>query len=193
MSDPTWQTIKTISIPARPKHGYWTLALEYVVGSQRLKFVVEDTEPANAAPVAATASSQAGTVASPAPVQTANTAPLPGGTPTHPAPPPPSPASPGPKWSYAAERRCGADGDPKAPFNSATCLIADAPPGALIAKIGGSTAGKADGAKLFIVGSYCVVELDDKTKGPLFMSMNFDPMSSLERSGALEVTISQSA
>lgn len=97
------------------------------------------------------------------------------------------------KWNYAVEKQCTADGDPKAPINPANCLLPDAPPGALIAKIGGSTAGKGDGLKLFIVGSFCVFDLDDKTKGTLYLTMNADPMSSLERSGQLSVKIYCSA
>jgi hypothetical protein len=150
MSDPHWQVLKKTEVPARPKQGYWTLSIEYVNPSQRLKFVVEEVTPAAGQPASA------------------------------------------PTWSYASERKCTADGDPKAPFNPAVCLFTDAPPGALIAKIGGSTAGRADGAKVFVVGSYCVFELDEKTKGPLFLTMNSDPMSSLEKTGSLQVTISQS-
>src|SRR5450631_3725243 len=39
------------------------------------------------------------------------------------------------QWNYAPDRACSADGDPKAPVNTANCLIPEAPPGALIAKI----------------------------------------------------------
>lgn len=198
MSDPNWQAIKTTEVPARPKQGYWTLVIEYVNPSQRLKFVVEEiAAPSQETPTPATATTPTPSVKpSPSPV------PTPPETPSaSPAPSSPSSSAPGTapppllaaKWSYAPESKCTADGDPRAPFNPATCLFADAPPGALIAKIGGSTAGKADGTKLFVVGSYCVIELDDKMKGPLYLTMNSDPMSSLERSGSLRVTISQSA
>jgi hypothetical protein len=105
------------------------------------------------------------------------------------APPAPPAATSAQKWSYAIDGKSTTDGDPKAPLNPATCLFPDAPAGALIAKIGGSSAGKSDGTKLFVVGSYCVIELDDKTKGPLYLTMNHDPMSSLERGGSLKVTI----
>jgi hypothetical protein len=96
------------------------------------------------------------------------------------------------KWNYAPEKQCTADGDPKAPVNPANCLFPDAPAGALIGKIGGSTAGKNDGTK-FVVGSFCVIDLDEKTKGPLYLTMNADPMSSMERSGNLSVVIYRSA
>ena len=49
--------------------------------------------------------------------------------------------------------------------------MADAPPGALIGRIGGSSAGlKADGA--FVVGSSCVVAVPAGSIGPLFLSFN---------------------
>jgi hypothetical protein len=201
MSEPNWQVLKTTEVPAKPKQGYWTRAVDYVNPSQRLRFVVE--EPATTPP---SQSSQAGATAAaatsaPAPPLTGSSAPPATSTlASAPGTPPPAASAPAiptplsaPKWSYAPERKCTADGDPRAPLNPATCLFTDAPPGALIAKIGGSTAGKTDGTKLFVVGSYCVVELDDKTKGPLYLAMNNDPMSSLERSGSLQVTISQSA
>lgn len=96
------------------------------------------------------------------------------------------------KWSYADGKACYADGDPKAPINPANCLLPDAPPGALIGKIGGSTAGKSDGVKMFVVGSFCVFELDANTKGALYLTMNADPMSSLKRDGHLRVKIQHS-
>ena len=70
--------------------------------------------------------------------------------------------------------------------------MADAPPGALIAKIGGSTAGKNDGAKVFLVGSFCVFDLDEKIRGTLYLTMNADVTNSLDRSGELLVTIYRS-
>jgi hypothetical protein len=202
MSDPNWQPLKTVEVLARSKRGFWTLAVEYVNPSQRLKLMVEEITPAAAstasAPAAAGAASTAPTAA---PVQTPPITPYtpaataPAATPTT---PPATPALPvvqpsQQKWNYSSEGKCTADGDPRASLNPATCLMTDAPPGALIAKIGGSTAGKTDGLKLYVVGSFCVIELDDKTKGPLFLTMNHDPMSSLERNGSLKVTISQSS
>jgi hypothetical protein len=98
------------------------------------------------------------------------------------------------RWNYAQDRTCTADGDPKAPVNSANCLIPDAPPGSLIAKIGGSTAGKAsDGVKSFVVGSFCVVDIDDKTKGTVYLTMNADLMGLLERTGQLPVRVYRSS
>lgn len=146
MTDPNWQFLSDVNVLAKPKSGYWTLALDYVGVSKRLRLIVEETVS---------------------------------GVPN--------------KWNYAPEKVCTADGDPAAPINPANCIVVDAPPGALIAKVGGSTAGKNDGGHTFVVGSYCVIELDDKTKGPLYLTMNTDPTSLLERSGKLFVKIYHSA
>jgi hypothetical protein len=151
VADPNWVEGVEVTVPAKPAHGYWTKALDYVDASKRLKFLAEH-------PLQGTGS-------------------------------PGQPAAADNRWEYAPEKHCTADGDPKAPVNPANCLLPDAPPGALIAKIGGSTAGKGDGAKLFVVGSFCVFDLDDKTKGTLYLTMNVDPMSSLVPSGQLTVTI----
>lgn len=107
---------------------------------------------------------------------------------TRPGPDPQPAARVQNQWNYAPDRPCWADGDPKAPINPANCLIPDAPPGALIAKIGGSTAGKVgDGVKSFVVGSFCVVDFDTTTKGTVYLAMNADPMGLLDRTGQLRV------
>jgi hypothetical protein len=93
------------------------------------------------------------------------------------------------KWNYTHDKQCTADGEPTAAVNPANCLLPQAPPGALIAKIGGSTAGRTDGLQLFVVGSFCVIDFDEKTKGTLYLTMNADPMGSLDRGGELAVTI----
>jgi len=169
MADPNWDSGKEVKVPAQPVRGNWTCALEYVDASKRLKFVVDEmrnSEPAAPA-LGAAAAAEVGVQAQVnAPAQEPN------------------------KWSYAKDKECGADGDPKAPVNPSNCLITDAPPGSLIAKVGGSVAGKtSDGVKSFVVGSFCVVDLDDKTKGTLYLTMNADPMGSLTRSGYLRVRV----
>lgn len=160
MSDPNWDPGVTIIVPAKPTHGNWTMALEYVDAAKRLKFIVSDAVEVPAAP-------------------------LQGKDDTAPAP--------RNQWNYAPDRVCSANGDPKAPINSANCLITDAPPGSLIAKIGGSIAGKiGDGLKSFVVGSFCIVDIDDKTKGTLYLTMNADPMGPLDRTGQLSVKVCRS-
>jgi hypothetical protein len=50
-------------------------------------------------------------------------------------------------------------------------VLSDAPPGALIGRIGGSSAGlKADGA--FVIGTSCVVPVQAGSIGPLYVSFN---------------------
>jgi hypothetical protein len=169
MTDPNWDSGTEVKVPAQPARGNWTCALEYVDASKRLKFIVEDSrnaEPAAAGPPAADAAALGGQAQVNHPARELN------------------------QWSYAKDKQCGADGDPKAPVNPSNCLISDAPPGSLIAKIGGSVAGKTnDGVKSFVVGSFCVVDLDDKSKGALYLAMNADPMGSLPRSGHLCIKV----
>jgi hypothetical protein len=166
MTDPNWDSGKEVDVLAVPTHGNWTRALDYVDAAKRLKFVVEDMRN----------------------------------------PPPPPAVDPGAnpqpakqtekeanKWTYVKDKECGADGDPKAPVNPANCLLPDAPPGSLIAKIGGSPAGKtSDGLKSFVVGSFCIIDIDDKSKGTLYLTMNADPMGLLERGGHLYVKVYRS-
>jgi hypothetical protein len=82
------------------------------------------------------------------------------------------------RWGYAPGREafCGADGDACALVARALCLAPTAAVGALIGKIGGSSAGISDGV-VFVVGKSCVVRVDDG--GPLYLTINdtFDGMS----------------
>jgi hypothetical protein len=75
------------------------------------------------------------------------------------------------RWGYAPGRDafCGADGDACALVARTLCLHQTAAVGALIGKIGGSSAGTCDG-QLFVVGKRCVVRIDDG--GPLYMTIN---------------------
>lgn len=165
MTDPNWDEGIEKSIPAKPTHGNWTVALDYVDASKRLKFVVNDERDISRPLAAGQGQAQAPAV--------------------------PGVAGKEPnKWNYDQGRMCTADGDPKAPLNPANCLITDAPPGALIAKIGGSVAGKTnDGLKWFVVGSMCVYDTDANTKGVVYLAMNADPMGLAVRSGSVSVTI----
>jgi|ERR1700730_12867182 len=166
MSDPNWDAGVIVNVPAKPAQGNWTMALEYVDAAKRLKLVVSatlDTPKAAAQVGGGQQATQAAVVAQKN------------------------------QWNYATDRACSANGDPKAPINSANCLITDAPPGALIAKLGGSIAGKtSDGLKSFVVGSFCIIDLDDRSKGTLYLTMNADPMGALERTGQLSVTVYRS-
>lgn len=142
MVAPNWTDLKDVTILAKPPHGYWILAVDYVDHATRLRFEV------------ASASSST--------------------------------------WKYG-DRVCTADGDESIPLARDKSLVEAAPPAALVAKIGGSRGGKRDGLASFVVGSYCVYELVDKQRGPLYLAMNIEPGFSLEPSGLLVVKISGSA
>jgi hypothetical protein len=66
---------------------------------------------------------------------------------------------------------CGPDGLTGLALAADRVVLADAPPGALIGRIGGSSAGiKADGA--FVIGSNAVVAVPAGSAGPLFIGFN---------------------
>jgi hypothetical protein len=92
------------------------------------------------------------------------------------------------KWNYASKSACTADGDLASMISAQVCVLPGAPVGALIGKIGGSSAGQADG-KVFLVGSFAIIEVDANTRGPLYLTIN-DEVSGMENnSGTLKVTI----
>ena len=78
---------------------------------------------------------------------------------------------------------CGPDGLAGLAYPDAALIVPDCPLGALIGRIGGSSATlKAAGAdnsigqgKAFAVGSYCVVKITDGMIGPLFLGFNCLP------------------
>ena len=93
-------------------------------------------------------------------------------------------------WTYAdaASARCGADGHRNAFLAHENCLFPDAPVGALIGKIGGSSAGIKDGTKVFVVGRFCVVTVPEEG-GPLYLTIN-DEYSGMENNAdAVKVTV----
>lgn len=95
-------------------------------------------------------------------------------------------------WRYTTKvaGRCTANGDPSSPMSATRCLKTDAPVGALIGKIGGSIAGKADGT-VFLVGAFCTLEIDDKVKGALYLTINDEETGFDDNDGALNVSIDQ--
>ena len=56
-------------------------------------------------------------------------------------------------------------------------LLAGVPPGALLIKIGGSSAGASDGV-VKVAGSTAMIQIDEKTSGPIFLTIN-DAVSGL--------------
>lgn len=102
------------------------------------------------------------------------------------------------KWKTTANDEGGADGVFRPPRAPASFLVPTAPFGALIAKIGGSTADLPDasasggpypGRKVFAVGSCTVVTLIDTDCGPLFLTMNDSPAGFADHAGELWVLI----
>jgi hypothetical protein len=188
MTDPNWDRGEEVVVRAVPTHGNWTRALEYVDAAKRLKFVVDDKRKPQPVPPPDSGGS-------PQPVDQQKTGDKPKSEEKLKTEEKPKTEekSEDNKWSYAEGKECGADGDPRAPVNPANSLLPDAPPGSLIAKIGGSPAGKtSDGLKSFVVGSFCIIDIDNNSKGTLYLTMNADPMGLLERKGYLCVKVYRS-
>ena len=94
------------------------------------------------------------------------------------------------RWKYAPTSvDYGADGDLESLVARSRCLAPEAPVGALIGKIGGSSAGTAD-AKPFVVGSTFMATIAADQSGLLFLTIN-DEFSGMENnSGELRITVS---
>jgi len=91
-------------------------------------------------------------------------------------------------WMYSKADECKADGDLLSSISSAACILKDAPVGALIGKIGGSSAGISDGT-LFVAGKHCIIELDANKRGPLYLTIN-DELTGFENNDkAIKVDI----
>ena len=69
----------------------------------------------------------------------------------------------------AAIRPCGPDGHASVCMPDSRLLLSSSPPGALIGKFGGSTAGKDNAVA---IGSRCIVSMPDKRPAALFIAIN---------------------
>lgn len=96
---------------------------------------------------------------------------------------------PASQWRYAPGQLTTADGDPTSMLSPKGCLLDKAPIGALLLKVGGSSAGVTDG-KTFLVGSFAVIQLDQATRGPIYLSINDEPGGMGNNSGELVVDLS---
>ena len=87
--------------------------------------------------------------------------------------------------STTSETRCecGPDGDLSATLSKG-CLTQDAPVGALIGKIGGSSA-TVQNTGAFVVGAFCVYDISDAMKGPLFLTINDMPAGMSDNNGKI--------
>lgn len=93
-------------------------------------------------------------------------------------------------WSYtSSKKKCGPDGDLNAFMRPDSTILPGAPVGALIVKIGGSTAGANDGS-VHIAGSRGLVQIDDKISGPVFLTINDELSGLADNDGQLTVKIS---
>ena len=106
-------------------------------------------------------------------------------------------------WQYATDHYCGPGGTAK---NDVGALLPTAPIGALIGKVGGSSADcpgplvqglapvpAAGSPKMFTVGRFAVIKLATEDSGPLFLAMN-DLLSGFpQHSGKIKVTVSTAA
>jgi hypothetical protein len=110
-----------------------------------------------------------------------------------------------PQWHLSHTETISPDGLPHRPVpQGKSLLLASAPRGALIAKIGGSSADVPDAsvtagtnpwphAKVFAVGVYCVVTLaSTDAGGPLFLTMNDTLEGFKDHLGSLKVKIEES-
>jgi hypothetical protein len=93
------------------------------------------------------------------------------------------------KWSYAAGKQCGPDGDLNALIGAAGTILPEAPLGALIVKIGGSSAGANDGT-LKVVGSVGIVEVGKSLSGPVFLTINDELKGMADNEGAITAKLS---
>jgi hypothetical protein len=92
-------------------------------------------------------------------------------------------------WHYGDEDTCGPDGDVASIMLRSKCLLASAPVGALIGKIGGSTAGTVDGVT-FVVGTFCIVKVG-ADGGPLYLTINDQENGMSNNKDTMKVTVSR--
>lgn len=179
MGQPTWREIKTVTVPDR-EGSIWTPALDYITSGKLYHLVVE-ARPEPPAPQPQPQAQQA--------VQ-----PQPAVQPPDVAPPAP-PLLRDQHWRPESGVDCTADGDAALSRNG-PLILDGCPAGALIAKIGGSTADvKPDQEKntLFSVGRHCVFSITDSTKvGSLYLGMNDAKETMARIRGGLQVKIYES-
>jgi hypothetical protein len=104
-------------------------------------------------------------------------------------------------WSPVSGTNCGPDGLTTSATKSGF-LTGGALYGALIGKLGGSSADIPDASSLtapygtkrvFAVGSHCVISVASTDAGPLFFTMNDAPSGFAQHSGALHILLEEYA
>jgi hypothetical protein len=91
-------------------------------------------------------------------------------------------------WIYSQGKSCGPDGDLVSLLTPDHMLFPKAPVGALLVKVGGSTASTADGTTR-IAGSKVYFEIGKDVAGPVLFTINDEPTGMVDNSGELKVTI----
>jgi hypothetical protein len=71
-----------------------------------------------------------------------------------------------------AVKPCAPDGHAGLYLPDSRLLLASSPPGALLGKFGGSSAGRESSSSAFAIGSRCVVAMPDKRPVALFIAVN---------------------
>jgi hypothetical protein len=180
MGQRTWREMKLRSggrVPER-EGCIWTPVFDYLTPGKTYRLEVEAVAapaPAPASPAPAAPAAPAAPVAAAAPP-----APVVAASPHAPAA---APAQPAPElvvqtWQPEGTKECTADGETAL---DRTVLLATAPAGALIAKIGGSSADTTvDKVPLFAVGRHCVFTVEAGKAGTLYLGVN-DVVGSMAR------------
>lgn len=96
------------------------------------------------------------------------------------------------QWSYSPGKKCGADGDLGSLLNKEGAILPGAPIGALIVKIGGSTAGVTDGT-VRVAGSKALIAIDEKVSGPIFLTINDEVTGLSDNADSITVKVSIAA
>jgi len=155
MTEITWREVKRVDVNMTPG-ALWRLALEYVQGPRLLRLRVLNSKGE--------------------PVLNGE----PGLNKDGKAKVDPAGKVDWPTWGLA-DSICSPDGNPRNPPKDTLLLCSRAPQGALIGKLGGSSADHPDTApnsqpygtrKVFAVGTYCVIAVAKDDSGPLFLTRN---------------------
>lgn len=172
MGQPTWRDVKTVSVPERTG-AIWTPVLDYLTPGRLYRLKVEPRPPApqQAAPVGGEQ-----------------------GGPGQPGAQQPAPVEQ--TWTpESAPAPCTADGDTSGLARKDPVALSDVRVGALIARIGGSTAdhtGDKEKTVVFAVGRHCVFQAPEAPRvGSLYLSINDTTSSAARIDGQLEVKISE--
>ncbi|MET0504460.1 MAG: hypothetical protein ABWZ85_03975 [Luteibacter sp.] len=92
-------------------------------------------------------------------------------------------------WKYSGTQQCGPDGQLNGLVGTANLILPGAPLGALLVKVGGSTAGVNDGV-VRVAGTRAVVTIDEKASGPVFLTINDELTGLSDNDGQLKVKLS---